>query len=120
MILERYKDVIFPDNRALPSLANQNFNRNLKMLCQIAGFTEKIRITTYKGNERRDELKEKWELMGSHCGRRTFIVNALSLGIAPSVVMSWSGHASYSSMRPYIDIVDSIRAREMSKMDFMD
>lgn len=117
MILERYNDIVFPGNRALPSLANQNFNRNLKTLCQIAGFTEKIRITTYKGNERRDELKEKWELMGSHCGRRTFIVNALSLGIAPSVVMAWSGHASYNSMRPYIDIVDSIKVQEMKKFN---
>ena len=117
MILDRYKDIIFPGNRALPTLANQNFNRNLKALCKLAGFTEKIRITTYKGNERKDELKEKWELIGSHCGRRTFIVNALSLGIAPSVVMAWSGHASYSSMRPYIDIVDSIKVQEMKKFN---
>ena len=27
---------------------------------------------------------------------------------------------TYKVMEPYIDIVDSIRAREMTKMDFMD
>lgn len=53
-------------------------------------------------------------------GRRTFIVNALSRGISPNVVMKWTGHASYSSMKPYIDIVDSIKASEMAKMNFMD
>ena len=53
-------------------------------------------------------------------GRRTFIVNALSRGIAPNVVMKWTGHSDYKAMKPYIDIVDSIRAKEMTKMDIMD
>lgn len=52
--------------------------------------------------------------------RRTFIVNALSRGISPTIVMKWTDHASYSSMKSYIDIVDSIKATEMAKMNFMD
>lgn len=116
-ILDKYSMIEFPGDRALPYLTNQNFNRDLKKLCKLAGFTEAIRITTYKGNERIDEVKEKWELVGSHCGRRTFIVNALSLGIAPNVVMKWTGHNDYKSMKPYIDIVDSIRAAAMTKFN---
>ena len=50
-------------------------------------------------------------------GRRTFIVNALSLGIPPNVVMKWTGHNDYKAMKPYIDIVDSIKAREMTKLN---
>ena len=34
--------------------------------------------------------------------------------------MKWTGHNDYKAMKPYIDIVDSIRAKEMTKMDFMD
>lgn len=116
-ILDKYKEIDFPGDKALPSLANQNFNRDLKKLCKLAGINEEIRLTTYKGNERKDEIKQKWELVGSHCGRRTFIVNALSLGIAPNVVMKWTGHNDYKSMKPYIDIVDSIRAAEMTKFN---
>ena len=37
-----------------------------------------------------------------------------------SIVMKWTGHNDYKSMKPYIDIVDSIKASEMSKMNFMD
>ena len=95
-------------------------NRDLKKLCKLSGINEEIRITSYKGNERIDEIKEKWELVGTHTGRRTFIVNALSRGIAPNVVMKWTGHSDYKAMKPYIDIVDSIKASEMSKMNFMD
>ena len=79
-----------------------------------------FKLFTYKGNERIDEIAEKWELIGTHTGRRTFIIHALSRGIPPSVVMKWTGHSDYKSMKPYIDIVDEIKASEMTKMNFMD
>ncbi len=116
-ILHKYKDHTFPDNKVLPVIQNQPMNRHLKELCKLAGIDEKIRITTYKGNLRKDEIKEKWELIGTHTGRRTFIVNCLSLGIPPNVVMKWTGHSDYKAMKPYIDIVDSIKASEMTKLD---
>lgn len=116
-ILKRYADVPLKDNRALPVFTNQAMNRYLKELCRLAGIDDQIRITTYKGNERLDEIKHKWELVGTHTGRRTFIVNALSLGIPPNIVMKWTGHSDYNAMKPYIDIVDSIKADSMTKFD---
>ena len=40
-----------------------------------------------------------------------------SLGIPPNVVMKWTGHSDYSSMKSYIDIVDSIKASSMTKLN---
>ena len=116
-ILEKYKEVPLKDNFALPVYTNQAMNRNIKELCKLAGIDEEIRVTTYKGNERKDEIHPKWELVGTHTGRRTFIVNALSLGIPPNVVMKWTGHNDYKAMKPYIDIVGSIKASEMTKLN---
>ena len=116
-ILEKYKDVPLKDNKALPSYTNQAMNRSLKELCQLAEINDPIRITTYKGNVRHDDVCPKWELVGTHTGRRTFIVNALSLGIPPNVVMKWTGHSDYKAMKPYIDIVDSIKAESMTKFN---
>ncbi len=45
------------------------------------------------------------------------IVNTLSLGIPPNIVMKWTGHSDYSSMKPYIDIVDDIKATSMTKFN---
>ena len=56
-------------------------------------------------------------LAGTHTGHRTFIVTTLSLGIPPNVVMKWTGHSDYSSMKPYIDIVDEIKASSMTKLN---
>lgn len=119
-ILDKYKDVPSKDGRVFPYYTNQAMNRDIKVLCRIAGIDQEERITTYRGNERIDEIKKKYELVGTHTGRRTFIVNALSRGISPNIVMKWTGHSDYKSMKPYIDIVDSIKASEMSKMNFMD
>lgn len=71
-------------------------NRELKDLCKMAGIDEEIRVTTYKGNQRIDEVKHKWELVGTHTGRKTFIVNALFIGVAPNIVMKWTGHSDIS------------------------
>ena len=116
-ILEKYKDTPIKDGKALPNYTNQAMNRDIKELCRLAGINEEIRVTTYKGNVRTDKIQPKWELVGTHTGRRTFIVNALSLGITPNIVMKWTGHSDYKAMKPYIDIVDSIKASSMTKFD---
>ena len=119
-IIEKYRAI--PDKRSnlvFPFYTNQAMNRDLKKLCKLAEINEEIRTTTYKGHERIDEIAEKWELIGTHTGRRTFIIHALSRGIPPSIVMKWTGHSDYKSMKPYIDIVDEIKASEMTKMNFM-
>ena len=89
-------------------------NKYLKIVCKECNINEKLTNVYYKGNKRYEETKEKWELIGTHCGRRTFICNALMMGIAPNVVMKWTGHSDYKSMKPYIDIADEEKEKAMS------
>lgn len=116
-ILEKYKDVHFRGDKALPVISNQKMNDYLKELGELAGIDELIRETYYKGNERIDEVTPKYALLGTHAGRRTFICNALSMGIPAHVVMKWTGHSDYKAMKPYIDIADDIKANAMSKFN---
>ena len=116
-ILEKYKDVEFENDKALPVITNQKMNDYLKELAELAEINEPVRQTYYKGNERIDEVTPKYALLGTHAGRRTFICNALALGIPPQVVMKWTGHSDYKAMKPYIDIADDIKANEMSKFN---
>ena len=78
---------------------------------------EPVRETYYKGNERIDEVTPKYALLTTHAGRRTFICNALALGIPAQVVMKWTGHSDYKAMKPYIDIADDIKANAMNKFN---
>ena len=89
----------------------------LKELGELAEINEPVRETYYKGNERIDEVTPKYALLSTHAGRRTFICNALALGIPAQVVMKWTGHSDYKAMKPYIDIADDIKANAMNKFN---
>lgn len=116
-ILDKYSDIHFPDKKVLPIISNQKMNKRLHTLCKLAGIDEPIKSTHYEGNKRIDEVKPKYELVGTHCGRRTFICTALAKGIPPSVVMKWTGHSDYKAMKPYIDIADEVKSSYMKQFD---
>ena len=116
-ILEKYKDIQFEDDMVLPVISNQKMNDYLKELGELAEIDEPVRETYYKGNERIDEIFPKYALLSTHAGRRTFICNALALGIPAEVVMKWTGHSDYKAMKPYIDIADEIKASAMDKFN---
>ncbi len=116
-IIEKYKNIAFQDQKVLPVISNQRMNTYLKELAELAEINEPVRETYYKGNERIDVVTPKYTLLSTHAGRRTFICNALSLGIPANVVMKWTGHSDYKAMKPYIDIADDIKANAMSKFN---
>jgi integrase len=118
-ILDKYKDIPFKNDKALPVISNQRMNEYIQELAELAEIDEPIRVTYYKGNDRIDDVTPKHKLLGTHSGRRTFICTALSLGIPVNVVMKWTGHSDYKSMKPYIDIADDIKAAAMKKFDLV-
>lgn len=115
-ILKKYAGDGWTD-RALPQMSNQQMNTYLKDLCELAGINQQITQTYYKGGERIEETRPKYELISTHAGRRSFICNALMMGIPPQVVMKWTGHSDYKSMKPYIDVTDKAKAKAMEKFN---
>lgn len=115
-ILSRYPNQK-PNELALPVICNQKYNYHLKEVGRIAGLDSLVKSVYYIGTERHEVNKPKWELLTTHCARRTFVVNALFLGIAPSTIMKWTGHSSYEAMKPYVEIVDELKKVEMAKFN---
>ena len=89
----------------------------LKDLLELCGINRPVTRTHYRGNERIDVTAPKWACVGTHTARRTFICNALMLGIPAEIVMKWTGHADYKSMKPYIDIADRAKAAAMNRFN---
>ena len=116
-ILTKYQDQPLPRGLALPVISNVNMNQYLKTIGKMAGLETPCRVVYYKGPRRYEEVHPKHKLLTTHCGRRTFVVNALTLGIPAEVIMKWTGHKDYKAMRPYVKIVDSLRAFEMAKFN---
>lgn len=116
-ILNLYKDVGLPNDKALPVLSNVKMNEHLHEAAEVAGIDEPVRVVSYSGSQRIEAVVPKYAVLTTHCGRRTFIVNALRLGIPADVIMEWTGHSNYSAMKPYIKIVDAAKAENMAKFD---
>ena len=110
---------MYEKSKALPVISNQKMNEYLRELMEMAEIDEPIRKTYYKGNQKFDEVSPKYALMSSHAGRRTFICNALALGIPPQVVMKWTGHSDYAAMKPYIAIADQTKINAMAKFNML-
>ena len=118
-ILEKYKDFHFEDDKVLPVISNQKMNDYIKELAELAGINEPIHETYYVGAKRIDTVTPKYELLSTHAGRRTFICYALSIGIPIQIVMKWTGHSDYKSMKPYIDVINELKANEMKKFNLV-
>lgn len=116
-ILGKYRGASLPNDRALPVPSNQKMNILLKEICRRAGIDEPVRLTQYRGQDRIDTYHPKYELVTTHTGRKTFATQCLSNGIPAEIVMKWTGHKDYRAMRPYIAVVDELKAREMKKLD---
>ena len=105
------------------------FNPSVSELFDEVGLNKYVLYLRDKRKMRNSTIENqlsflKWFLRWSfgkgyttHVGRRTFICNALSLGIPANVVMKWTGHSDYKAMKPYIDIADDIKANAMNKFD---
>ena len=115
-ILDKYALADLPDERVLPALSCQKMNKYLKELCELCGIKSPIAKVLYRNGVRHETVYPKYALVGTHAARRTFICFALSQGIPPQVVMKWTGHADYQSMRPYIDVASGVTAAAMRKL----
>lgn len=115
-ILEKYKTTS-NGGFVFPSITNQRMNEYIKEVCELCEINNPITQTYYIGNTRYDETKPKFELIGTHAARRTFVCNALMLGIPSEIVMKWTGHCDYKTMKPYIDVTNKAKASAMALFD---
>ncbi|WP_159467791.1 site-specific integrase [Dyadobacter sp. 3J3] len=116
-ILDKYEDVPFEKNKALPVITNQKMNEYLKELGELAGFSSSETIVYFRGNERVEETHPKHALLSTHCARKTFVTNLIYMGVSDHVIRQWTGHRDSKSFDVYHKMVDEIKEREMSKFD---
>ena len=113
-ILDKYKNL--DEDRALPYLDNRSLNVYIKSICRECGINQPITKSYYRAGKRIDITVPKWKFMSIHCGRRTFICHAVSKGIPPQIIMKWTGHSDYKSMKPYIDIISKDKEEAMKRI----
>lgn len=84
-------------------ISTQNYNKYIKEVCKLAGLNEMVRGSKIdeKTKRKTDGIFEKWELITSHVGRRSFATNYY--GIIPTpLLMAQTGHTTENQFLKYI------------------
>lgn len=104
-IFEKYKQ----NRNKLPhSISNQKFNEYLKEVCQLAGLTEKGRLST-------DPKLELWECISIHTARRSFATNYYLQGFPTLDLIKITGHTTEKVFLNYIRHTKLDTAKRLSK-----
>lgn len=108
-ILNRYED------HSVFQITNQYFNREIKEIMKLAGFTERVSFPVKKGTKTVEISYEKWELISSHACRRSFCTNQFLKGVPPLLIRKISGHKTEKAFMDYIKVDEELAAKEMMK-----
>lgn len=112
MIMDKYKEC---PNNLPPSITNQKMNDYLKEIGKLAGFEEKIIITKLKGNNRVERVYKKYELISTHCARRSFATNLYKQGFPAISIMKITGHKTEKAFMRYIKINEEENALHLKQ-----
>lgn len=98
-----------------------NFNRSLKRIGELAGFTDPVEISREKQGKTKktnNKVKERFcDKMSSHMMRRTAITTLLILGMPEHLVRKISGHShGSSSFNRYVHYAQAYIDKEIVKV----
>ena len=85
----------------LPKVSNQKFNKYIKEVCRVAGFTDEVTKTTYIGNKKIEAIEPFYKRVGSHTARRTFITLAANANVPDHVIMAICGIRDSKTLKTY-------------------
>lgn len=101
------KTIIDSYNGSMPrSYCNMVINRELKKIGKLAGFHDKIVKIRTHGLKRKENIFEKWQLLSTHCARRSFATNLFKQGFPAISIMKITGHKSEKTFMRYIKITE--------------
>lgn len=107
------------DGYALPRMSSQKINDNIKLIAEKAGINVKVIVDTFKRGKPDPREYEKWQILGTHWGRKTFISVAANRGVSVAHVAAAVGQNIKTTMKHYLGVLEKDKFDEiMSKMKF--
>ena len=98
----------------IPNFSDNDFSRDAKEVCRLAGFTDKILLKINRGGSETEEEIIRYTKVTSHTPRRSFATNFILAKIPIHLVMAILGHKTESETRKYARISESQSAKSFS------
>lgn len=84
-----------------PKMTDQEINRSIKEVAEVAGLDQPVLYFLTKGGIRKDFYLKKFEMISCHTARRSFITNLLNAGITDNQVMQLAGIKKHATLLRY-------------------
>lgn len=97
------------------TMSNQKFNAYLKDVCKAARLRQKVMKSITRGGRKRTTVYEKWQLVTSHTGRRSFATNLYRSGFPSLSIMQVTGHKTETAFLKYIKVSMQEHARLLAE-----
>jgi len=98
-------------------ITNQKLNNYIKEVARLAGVDTPTETLEFRGGKRNATYSPKWELIGCHTGRRTFVTQNLNEGINQFTIMKATGHTDMKSFVRYVDYSKQNVINEFAALD---
>lgn len=89
------------------------YNQQIKQIAKLAGLRHQIKAKKRVGHRVKTVLTEKWEVITSHIGRRSFATNFYGK-IPTSLLMDATGHSTEQMFLKYINRMDNNKIASLS------
>jgi integrase len=103
-------------NRQVPRTSNEELNRHIKKIAQLAGIDTPIKASYKKGNQDIVSTKPKFAWITTHTCRRSFCTNEFLAGTPPELIMKISGHKSLKDFYKYIRITPEEAGKKIQQI----
>lgn len=107
-------------NGKIPTISNQKANDYLKEIAQRAELTEREERVSYSGAKVKSKTVGRWELVGTHTAKRTFVTHRYNDGFTIDMLMEMTGN-SRATIERYIRLDKrDLRERIIQRMEMME
>ncbi|MGH2612096.1 MAG: site-specific integrase, partial [Rhabdochlamydiaceae bacterium] len=97
------------------SISNQKTNEGLKEICQrVSSLQVSASKTRTQGGMKLTTNYQKWQIVSTHTGRRTFATNAYLQGVPTVTIMAVTGHKTEKAFLKYIKVTPKEHAKIMA------
>ncbi|MFZ4583116.1 MAG: tyrosine-type recombinase/integrase, partial [Paludibacter sp.] len=108
------KSILQKYDNSLPKISNVRLNLYLKELAKYLELNRRLTKVYIKAGTTVKEEAELWQVLTSHCARKTFISLSVFLNMNPEIIMRFSGHHSHKMMEVYTGITDKQKQAQMA------
>ncbi|WP_291122387.1 site-specific integrase [Flavobacterium sp. UBA6046] len=110
-IMKRYEGKT--PNSLPPAISNVKLNAYIKDVAEDAGLKEVITLEKAIAGKKVIVNKPLFELITTHCARRSFASNMFHLGVPTSIIMAVTGHRTEAAFNLYIKVTPKEKAEMM-------